>query len=321
MLTPRWDTTVARPTRSSFIGDESRTVLVVDDDPDSRAFMAAALRTAGYCVDLADCAYSALMMTRERRPSAVVIDLMLPDMSGLELLRTLRTGGGLENVPVLVMTGRSEPEDRAAAEVLGIADYLVKPVEPEALVISLRRSLRQAPPPAFHSPLTKLPGSAALNDTLSKRLASDAAFAVLAMDIVDLDGINRRFGYKVGDLAILSLAAAMSVDAEGREPLFHIGGGEFVTLMPPDSVDRAVEGFQEFFALYREWLPGVQPDVAVGVDGSVDVSPPEVAAVAAVVARPRPGFDGRELRALIGRLMHTVKRRTTGRKYLKHVLD
>ncbi len=118
-------------------------VLVVDDEPDIVALVAYHLAKAGYRVSTAATGPDALDAAREERPNLVVLDLMLPGMSGFEVLEKLREDEGTRDVAVLMLTARREEADRIRGLILGADDYLVKPFSPQELVLRVAAILRR----------------------------------------------------------------------------------------------------------------------------------------------------------------------------------
>jgi two-component system OmpR family response regulator len=117
-------------------------VLVVDDEPMLTDLMSMALRYEGWEVVTAADGLSAVRTAREFRPDAVVLDVMLPDIGGLEVLRRLRSDA--PHVPVLFLTARDAVEDRVAGITAGGDDYVTKPFSLEEVVARLRGLLRRA---------------------------------------------------------------------------------------------------------------------------------------------------------------------------------
>jgi DNA-binding NarL/FixJ family response regulator len=126
--------------------NSSNTILVVDDDAGFRGFVSAVLERIGYgVVEVADGA-RAVELAREERPSAVVLDVRLPQVSGYEVCRELRDLYG-DGLPIVFVSGeRVEAFDRAAGMLVGGDDYLVKPVHPDELLARLRRLLERDAP-------------------------------------------------------------------------------------------------------------------------------------------------------------------------------
>jgi two-component system, OmpR family, response regulator len=117
-------------------------VLVVDDESTLAELLSMALRYEGWEVRTAADGSSAVRVAREFRPDAVVLDVMLPDFDGLEVLRRLR--GETPDVPVLFLTAKDAVEDRVAGLTAGGDDYVTKPFSLEELVARLRGLMRRA---------------------------------------------------------------------------------------------------------------------------------------------------------------------------------
>ncbi|HEY3010939.1 MAG TPA: response regulator transcription factor [Micromonosporaceae bacterium] len=116
-------------------------VLVVDDEATLAELLSMALRYEGWQVRTAADGTSAVRLARQFKPDAVVLDVMLPDVDGLEVMRRLR--GHVPDVPVLFLTARDAVEDRVAGLTAGGDDYVTKPFSLEELVARLRALLRR----------------------------------------------------------------------------------------------------------------------------------------------------------------------------------
>jgi two-component system, OmpR family, alkaline phosphatase synthesis response regulator PhoP len=117
-------------------------VLVVDDDPKIVALVRAYLISGGFDVITAADGAQALRLVRERKPRLVVLDLMLPELDGIEVTREVRRWS---DVPILMLTARGSVQDRVGGFGEGADDYLVKPFAPTELVARIRAILRRAP--------------------------------------------------------------------------------------------------------------------------------------------------------------------------------
>jgi two-component system phosphate regulon response regulator PhoB len=118
-------------------------VLVVDDEPDIVALVAYHLAKAGYSVSTATSGPEGLAAARRDRPSIVVLDLMLPGLSGLEVMEELRSDSATARIAVLMLTARREESDRIKGLTLGADDYLTKPFSPPELVLRVAAILRR----------------------------------------------------------------------------------------------------------------------------------------------------------------------------------
>jgi two-component system phosphate regulon response regulator PhoB len=134
-------------------------ILVVDDEPDITALVAYHLARAGYRVSTASSGPEALSSALELRPDLIVLDLMLPGISGYDVLKELRRRKETRDVGVLVLTARKEEPDRVRGLELGADDYLVKPFSPKELVLRVGAVLRRlaSPPLSQGSVLTAGP--------------------------------------------------------------------------------------------------------------------------------------------------------------------
>jgi two-component system, OmpR family, response regulator MprA len=118
-------------------------VLVVEDDTDIAGVLRRSLDKEGYEVRVADDGETALVAAGDFEPDAVVLDLGLPRLDGVEVCRRIRNGG---DVPILILTARDALEARVEGLDSGADDYLVKPFEREELLARLRALLRRRPP-------------------------------------------------------------------------------------------------------------------------------------------------------------------------------
>ena len=117
-------------------------VLVVDDEVNIAELISMALRYEGWQVEMAHTGSKAVAFAREFRPDAVVLDMMLPDFDGLEVLRRMRAADA--DVPVVFLTARDAVEDRVAGLTAGGDDYVTKPFSLEEVVARLRGLMRRA---------------------------------------------------------------------------------------------------------------------------------------------------------------------------------
>ncbi|MGI9077671.1 MAG: response regulator [Gemmatimonadaceae bacterium] len=128
--------------------ETSERVLVVDDEPEIVALVAYHLAKEGYRVSTAASGPEAMAAALVDRPTLVVLDLMLPGMSGFEVLERLRAQAATRNVAVLLLTARGDEADRIRGLTLGADDYLTKPFSPQEMVLRVAAILRRVAAPA-----------------------------------------------------------------------------------------------------------------------------------------------------------------------------
>lgn len=129
------------------------TILVVDDEHDFAATVAYACEEAGWTAVVAHDGAQALALARRIGPDAILLDLMLPDMTGTEVCRKLRAEPGTHATPILMLTARCDEIDRIVGFEVGADDYLTKAVSLRELVLRIKAQLRRARPRAVQDEL------------------------------------------------------------------------------------------------------------------------------------------------------------------------
>lgn len=118
-------------------------VLIIDDDPKLNQLLTKFLSGFGYKVHTAEAPSEGFKKLRRHQPDMVILDVMLPEMNGFEVCKTIRQDS---NVPVIMLTARGEPTDRIVGLELGADDYLPKPFEPRELVARIQAVMRRLKP-------------------------------------------------------------------------------------------------------------------------------------------------------------------------------
>jgi two-component system phosphate regulon response regulator PhoB len=121
-------------------------ILVVEDEQPIRDLIAFGLRRAGCDVALAEHSQAALVSIGDRRPDLVLVDWMLPDMSGLDLVRALRRDANTRDIPIMMLTARAEEADKVAGLETGADDFLTKPFSARELIARIQAVLRRSAP-------------------------------------------------------------------------------------------------------------------------------------------------------------------------------
>ncbi len=119
-------------------------ILVVDDEPDALEVLGFKLKEAGYLPIFAKDGTRALAAARDERPALIVLDLMLPEIDGLEVCKLLRRDPATAAIPILMLTARAAEMDRVLGLELGADDYVTKPFSPRELVLRIKKLLARA---------------------------------------------------------------------------------------------------------------------------------------------------------------------------------
>jgi DNA-binding response OmpR family regulator len=134
-------------------------ILLVDDEPDALEVLGFKLREAGFTPIFARDGTRALASARQDRPDLIVLDLMLPEVDGLEVCKILRRDPTTASIPILMLTARAAEMDRVLGLELGADDYVTKPFSPRELVLRIRKLLQRlqaAEEPSAHLKLGEI---------------------------------------------------------------------------------------------------------------------------------------------------------------------
>jgi diguanylate cyclase (GGDEF)-like protein len=231
---------------------EAEVILVVDDDPDIVRVVEVNLRLHGFDVLTAHSGPQALALLETRRPDLALIDLMMPEMDGLELTRRLRADPMVTALPIIVLTAKALTSDKVAGLAAGADDYIVKPFDTSELIARVRAALRRNQEAREVSPLTGLAGNTRILREIADRLHAGTDYAVCYIDIDRFKSVNDVYGFGRGDQFISELARSLrrATVGAGLPPAFlgHVGGDDFVVVCHPTQVvpitQRAVVDFE-----------------------------------------------------------------------------
>ena len=132
-----------------------KTILVADDEKDVLNLVCDKLKMAGFSTLQADDGPTALAKARSEIPALIVLDLMLPGMSGTDVCKALKSDPATKNIPVIMLTAKAEEVDRILGFELGADDYLTKPFSPRELVLRIQSVLRRGAAPAEKAEVVK----------------------------------------------------------------------------------------------------------------------------------------------------------------------
>ena len=230
----------------------SSTIMMVDDEPTTIDVLEMFLRGEGYenFVTTTD-SPNAVALARRERPDILLLDLMMPEVGGLEILREIRNDKELKHLPIIILTSSTEPELKLEALELGATDLLAKPVDPSELALRLKNTLtakRYQDQLTYYDALTGLPNrrlfAEQLERTLQRASRTSADCALLHINLDRFKQINDVLGHKRGDILLQEVAKRLgrsirvtdslgsSGVSEANNPLSRVGGDEFSVLLP-----------------------------------------------------------------------------------------
>jgi len=170
------------------------TLLVIEDDPDLAELVRFHLSQAGFTVEVAHSGRAGLDAIRRTRPSLVVLDLMLPDLSGTDVCREVRSDPKLRDLPVLMLTARADEVDRVVGFELGADDYVTKPFSPRELILRVRAILRRSEAEPQRTPVLRR-GALALDAERHRCSVEGVAVDLTAKEFRLLEVLMSRPGH------------------------------------------------------------------------------------------------------------------------------
>ena len=237
--------------REDLVTLAKATVMMVDDDPIMIDAVEAFLGEAGFDAFISTTdPEQALAMIRSNKPDVVLLDLMMPILSGFDILARMRADAEFRYVPVIVLTSSSFSETKTRALELGATDYLAKPVDPSELILRLRNTLAfkaYQDQLAYYDTLTGLPNRKMflerLDSALKRAHDSGRSCALLNFNIDRFRQINDTLGHRTGDELLRAVthrleeslragdAVGRLIEGESRVSMSRVGGDEFSCLV------------------------------------------------------------------------------------------
>jgi DNA-binding response OmpR family regulator len=124
------------------MAQEQKTIVIVEDEPDTAEMFAEMMRLSGYQVLKSYSGRPAIALISETKPDAIVLDLMMPDISGLEVMSFIRSDSHLNKIPVIIVSAKSLPSDIKTGLEAGAVTYLTKPVAFKDLKLAVEDAIR-----------------------------------------------------------------------------------------------------------------------------------------------------------------------------------
>lgn len=225
-------------------------IITVDDDPDILDVLDLTL-SEFYDVFQANNGEEGLALVQQKFPNLIVCDYMMPVMNGREFVKHLKKDVLLQHIPVIMLTGKGEVQDRIGGIEAGVDDYMVKPFIPDELLARIRMILRRTIRSLDASPLTHLPGNTSIMEELQKSIDANRAFAVGYADLDKFKAYNDKYGFEKGDEVLKecarSLIKCVREVAGDTSFIGHIGGDDFVFIVDDNIMDKTCERIIEDF--------------------------------------------------------------------------
>lgn len=260
-------------------------LLLVEDDPTLSEIVATLLKQESYRVTLTRNGEDAVRLARAERPDLILLDVLLPKMSGFEVCQRLRSDPSTCLIPIILVTALGATKDKVTGFKLGADEYLSKPFEALELLARVERVLHRSREELAANPLTGLPGGVALDREIQRRLLDQEPFSVARVNVSGLAAFNRAYGYEKGDHVVrllgMILRSAVLELGNPNDLVAHLGGDDFGYVSTAARVEvvaaRALENAETLLLMQYDDKdrastagPGAPPRMTLSI-GLVDV--------------------------------------------------
>lgn len=225
------------------------TILAIDDSVINLKLLSVILGREGFNVVTTNDSLEALPLTLEHTPHLILLDVMMPGLSGLEILRLLKQNNLTQSVPVLMVTARTKGEDVRAALEAGAFDYIKKPLDDIEIVARVQSALRykqhqdRLTEMAMHDSLTGLFNHRLLIELLERELATGRRKAQpVSFCMADIDhfkSLNDQYGHQAGDQVLQEISRLLTSGLRKSDPVGRYGGEEFGIVLGGCGPDKA----------------------------------------------------------------------------------
>ncbi|HEY8422343.1 MAG TPA: response regulator [Thermoclostridium sp.] len=229
----------------------NKKILVIEDTELTQVMIRDILTREGYEVYSAYSGEEGLDMVPKIKPDLIILDIVMPGMSGFDVCRILRADESNNLTPIIMITSQVSEDDKLIGLELGADDYIIKPFNSRELVSRVRNTLIRIERNRYANPLTGLSGNIEIQSELNYRLANKYKIAVIYCDLDNFKAFNDVYGFAKGDSAIKLTADIIrdAVQYEGNRDDFigHIGGDDFVIITTWDKCENICKMIIEDF--------------------------------------------------------------------------
>ncbi len=281
-------------------------LLVVEDDIDIGNMLKIYFSGMDFDVDVAMRGSEALEKTKQVLPHLIVLDIMLPDIDGYEVCRSLRTSMRTSHIPVIFLTQKDERSDRLQGLELGADDYITKPFDIEELKLRVQGAIRRSERESLTDPRSGLPAGRLIEDQL-RRIIREKGWALLDTGINHFEPFRNVYGFVAGDdvLRFTSMLIGEVVDEVGTTSDFigHAGGDNFIIITKEEKTDeirsRLKERFDQEVQTHYNFMDRQQGFIQAPATGETMVKAPFMTIAIGVVSSSQHSFaDIREITEL-----------------------
>ena len=254
--------------------NKDKTILIVDDSKLNLKILSDILEIKSYRIASAESGKMALEFIEMKKPDLILLDILMPDINGLEVCRRLKAKESTKNIPIIFISGLDKSEDIVKGFQAGAVDYIVKPFQKEVVLArvnthlklsetqqklkkrnkKLKELLNEVEFLSFHDEMTSLYNRRYFENEL-ERLNSSRRLPITIMvaDLDDLKYVNDNFGHKQGDKYIKAAAELLKNSSRDEDIVARIGGDEFAIILPETGNEAATNIFKRIKNNIKEY--------------------------------------------------------------------
>ncbi|MDR1219051.1 MAG: diguanylate cyclase [Treponema sp.] len=298
-------------TLTSIKPETKRSILIIDDDMVNHVALSGML-SSDYTLFSATSGKEAIEFLKKEKPDLILLDIIMPEMDGFEVLKQLKTNKAVESIPIIIITSRTNTDDEEKGFELGAADYIARPFKTAIVKARIRNHLRivqyiqNIARAGLIDELTGLPNRRHFNDRLDMEWKrADREETPLSFMMIDIDhfkAYNDSHGHLQGDVLLQTVAKVFSSAARRPADMAaRIGGEEFGILLPATSLEAAVDIAEQLRIIVQSTVVPAQGGKMTSVTISIGV--------ASLI--PQSGINKQDLLAAADSFLYLAK--NTGR--------
>jgi len=281
-------------------------LLVVEDDVDIGNMLKIYFSGMEFDVDVAVRGKDALEKTKQVLPQLIVLDIMLPDIDGYEVCKTLRTNMRTSHIPVIFLTQKDERSDKLQGLELGADDYITKPFDIEELKLRVQGAIKRAERESLTDPRSGRPAGRLIEDQL-RRIIRVKGWSLLDTGINHFEPFKNVYGFVAGDdvIRFTSMLIGEVVDEIGTTSDFigHAGGDNFIIITTEEKAElikaRLKERFDNEVLTHYNFMDRQQGFIQTPSSGDTIVKAPFMTMAVGIVSPNQHSFaDIREITEL-----------------------
>lgn len=242
------------------MNEESGMSILLVDDENNIKLLETILSSQGYILFSAHSGEDALAVVNDKKPDLILLEIMMPDINGFEVMRQLKSHTETSLIPIILLTVLSDQKSRLKGLTAGGAEFLSKPVDHAELLVRVKNLLKLKTYQnsllkhnitlsekilwlTHFDPLTCLPNRTLLMDRVTQALqlarCNKTNVAVMFLDLNHFKNINDTLGHEIGDLLLIAVAERLKIVAREEDILSRQGGDEFILVLPNTDVNAA----------------------------------------------------------------------------------